>query len=154
MENNLVNLYIEEGKKVILPEKHANWTSYVNSTKGNIDSLHEVAIAINIIGMLNIGAEMADIIEIFNKKECNFRRSIVRSLVANYSIRGPEFFERTAQGVIPEGNVRYLENLKRENARLLFIHAMKDEGYNVEEVPNGPIVVEVKEYTRLLEKNE
>ncbi len=150
MENNkesLKNSYIEEGKKLILPEKHENWTNYVNSTKGNLESLHEVAIALNIIGMLNVGAEMATIIDIFNKKECPFRRSVVRSLVANYSIRGPEFFEKTADGPIPEGNIKYLERLKRENTRILFIHSMRDAGYMVNVIPDGPIVVSAEEYS-------
>ena len=144
MENNserLINAYIEEGKKLILPEKHEKWTSYVRSTKGNLDSLHEVAIALNIIGMLNVGSEMDTIIEIFNQTECPVRTTSIRSLVANYSIRGPEFFEKTANGPIPEGNIEYLENLKRENTRLLFIHTMQNEGYNVKAIPNGPIVI-------------
>ena len=150
MENNigkeLTETYIEEGKKLILPEKHENWTNYVNSTNGNLESLHEVAIAINIIGMLNVGADMPTIIRIFSEKECPFRRSVVRSLVANYAIRGPEFFEKTAEGPIPEGNVKYLEKIKRENARLLFIHSMRDSGYSVSIIPDGPIVVTTNDF--------
>ena len=150
METNnkkeLMETYIEEGKKLILPEKYENWTNYVNSTNGNLDSLHEVAIAISIIGMLNVGADMPTIIEIFNQKECPFRKSVVRSIVANYAIRGPEFFEKTAEGPIPEGNAKYLEKIKMENTRLLFIHAMRDSGYSVSIIPNGPIVVTTSDF--------
>ena len=53
------------------------------------------------------------------KKDCPLRAIAIRSLVANYSIRGPEFFEKTAKEPIPEGNIVYLEKLKEENAKLL-----------------------------------
>ena len=66
--------------------------------------------------------------------------------MANYAIRGPEFFEKTAEGPIPEGNAKYLEKIKRENTRLLFIHAMRDSGYSVSIIPNGPIVVTTSDF--------
>ena len=93
------------------------------------------------------------IIKSFLQKECPVRPITVRSLVANYSIRGPEFFEKTANGPIPEGNIEYLEKLKRENTRILFIHSMRDAGHDVKEIPNGPIVVSC-DVTGLFEDNQ
>ncbi len=137
----LMQQLIDEGKKVIFPEKIDNWISYINSTKGNMESLHEVSIALTIIGLLNYGADMDSVISLLNNKECPIRVSVVRAIVANYCIRGPEFFEKTATEPLPEGNITFLENLKRQNTRLSFIHSMRDAGYEVEELENGPILV-------------
>ena len=143
----LMEQLIEEGKKFIVPEKIENWTKYVNSTKGKIDSLHNISVALGIIALLDNGADMDFIIESFQSKECPIHVTTVRALVANYSLKGPEFFEKTAEGPIPIGNFRYLEKLKKENTKLLFIHNMKDAGYEVEAIPNGPILVTTPEYS-------
>ena len=140
-DKQLMEQLIEEGKRFIIPEKIEHWTNYVNSTKGKIESLHNVSVALGIIASLDNGADMDFIIESFQGKECPVDVTAVRSLVANYSIRGPEFFEKTALGPIPTGNIQYLEKLKRENARLLFVHTMRDAGYDVTHSDNGPILV-------------
>lgn len=154
MQEIIMEKYIEEGKKIILPEKINNWINYIKSTDGKMESLHNIAFAIEIIQMLDYGANMETVIDIFNNIQCPVSLIAIRSLVANYSLRGPEFFEKTASGPLPQGNLEYLEELKRENARLLFIHSMRDSGYTVEEIPNGPIMVNAEDYIRKLIKGE
>ncbi len=152
--NNLIEGYIEEGKKVILPEKIDKWTHYVKYTHGNLQSLHEIAFALSIIKSLDYGEPMETAINILNNITCPVETNVIRSIVANYSIRGPEFFEKTAVEPIPEGNIEYLEKLKRENTKLMFIHIMRNDGYDVEQLPNGHIMVNAFEEEVKLSRNK
>ena len=149
IQKELMEQYIENGKKYIIPEKIDNWISYVNSTKGNMESLHTIAYALELIGLLDYGFDIKDVIKNFNSITCPVSLITIRSLVANFSLRGPEFFEKTATEPISEENQEYLERLKQQNTKLTFIKAMKDAGYNVQEVENGPIVVSANYYDEL-----
>ena len=137
----ITDILIEAGEKVIVPERKENWISYVNSTKGNIDSLRKITVALGIIMVLDEGVDMDYVVDSFKNNGCPMDDITVRSLVANYSLRGPEFFEKTATEPIPIGNIDHLEKLKIENEKIKYIHKLKKDGYKVEYIPDGPIKV-------------
>ena len=155
-EKDLIELLIEAGNKIIVPERRDNWSSYVNSTKGNIDSLHNVTLALGFIMALDNGADMDYAVKAFSEKECPMDDTTVRSLVANYSLRGPEFFEKTATEPIPSGNINHLEKLKLENERIILATKLKKDGYDVTYTLDGPIIAtkEDKEYNITLTRKK
>ena len=124
----LVQHYIKKGNTIILPEKQEKWATYINNVRDNMVNLHEVAIAIEVIGMIEYGIDMNFVIRYFDKIECPVNKANIRSLVANYAIRGPEFFEKTSPEPLTEEAIIKLEQIKQLNARLIFEHRVKGEG--------------------------
>ena len=121
--------WIEEGKKIIYPERYEEWEECVGIRASDIYHGRELDNALEIMMALEEDASMEEVKEIFDKQNhSGASAGIVRSIVFSFSNKGPEFWEATNYGEISKENKQILEAKKLENIVLAQINLTKLKG--------------------------
>lgn len=112
--------WIERGKNIIFKERHAEWEKCVQERSLDIYHGEDLDAALEIMEALENNIPMEEVIAIFNEQmhsACS--QMIVRDIIFNFCIKGPEFFEATSYGELPLEHQEIIENKKQENEKLI-----------------------------------
>lgn len=119
--NNIVDKWINEGKKLIYPEKHGDWENFVyRASEGKYFGL-EVSGVLVIMKELATGKDILEVLEIISDDPVakDYMRSDIRNRVFEFSKRGPEFLESIlGQDKINDSLRQKIEEFKVENNKL------------------------------------
>lgn len=111
--------WIEEGNKLIFPERQAKWVDCVNARVKDIYHGVELYNVLEIMNALENGSSMDEVKQIFEEQGHSYMSaSLVRYLVFEFSSKGPEFWEATATDFISYEGEKMLEEKKLENIQL------------------------------------
>lgn len=119
--------WIEEGKKIIFPERYEEWEKIVISCANGIYYGKEIESALVIMNALENGATMEQAKEIFKK---NGEGTAVRNVIFHFSKQGPEFWEATSFKRISFKSRRLLNAKKKENLQLARANIIKNANNN------------------------
>lgn len=118
----LVEEWIEQGKKLIFPEKYDDWENYVRRVCNDKYFGLEVAGVLRIMMELETGAPIPSVLENISKDSiaCEYKRSNLRNRVFEFSKRGPEFLEAVLdKDSLTLDLVEKINEKKNENMLLL-----------------------------------
>ena len=104
-----IPFWINEGKKVIVPEKHVEWEACVNSFINSQCYYLLVDDALDIMYELEAGSSIDYVKEIFISQEHSVNDSfIVKNIVYMFSKRGKEFFDAVSDYTVFYNHVKKL----------------------------------------------
>lgn len=116
-------LLIEQGEKIIFPEKHSEWAEYIDISANGMYYGKDVEAALEVMEKLANGASMDEVKEtFFGQGHSGWSEEIVRQVVTEFSSRGPEFYEATIGRELSSEEKESLDAMKERNAELMELH--------------------------------
>lgn len=120
--------WIEEGEAIIFPQRYEEWEKLVIESPHKIYNGEDISASLEIMKALKSGATMEEAKEILNKQNhSGASYALVRNILFNFSDKGPEFYEATADVEISDNIKKAIEEKKKENILLAEENAKKEE---------------------------
>ena len=111
--------YIEEGKKIIYPERLEDWTKEIKSSIEGIYQGAPLIEALDLMKQLDKGESLEKVKETLDNKNVGGNAyEIVIRIVLNFSKRGPEFYEKATDNKLTGEIKQMVDDVKKENAEL------------------------------------
>lgn len=102
------NKYNEEGKKYVYPQMKDRWEYAVSMRMSDIYKGLDLEKALQLMKMLDEGKPITEVMTAYNNQNTSGNsRSIIKSLVVDFSKRGPEFGRATELNITPEKEEYY-----------------------------------------------
>ena len=108
--------WIEEGNKLIYPERQEEWKNFVEgNAKSGGSMVHDV---LQLMKSLDQGGDISETLNIFRNEQghSGVSESWCTSIVARFSKRGPEFARAARGGWLGEEDLKQLDELEKQNA--------------------------------------
>lgn len=120
--------WMEKGSDLIYPERMEDWKKYVEaSAREGMYHGMDIDATIELMEMLENGS-LEDAKKLINEQgHSGWSYGIVRRNIFEFSSKGPEFWEYTAEGEIDAETRKALDEKKKENAKLEALYSQKDE---------------------------
>lgn len=119
--NDIIDEWINEGKRLIYPEKYGDWENFVyRASEGKYFGL-EVSGILVIMKELETGKDILEVLEVISSDPVakDYMRSEIRNRVFEFSKRGPEFLETVlGEDNINESLRQKIEEVKKKNSQL------------------------------------
>lgn len=121
INEDLVGEWIDEGKKLIYPEKYEKWEKFVyRASEGKYFGL-EVLGVLTIMRELETGMSISEVLDVISNDPIakDYMRSDIRNRVFEFSKRGPEFLEAVLGSENINGDLKQkIEGFRVENSKL------------------------------------
>ncbi len=115
--------WIERGKKIIYPEREAEWKECVEARASDLYHGEDLEMALQLMEQLEAGSTMEDVMVAFDSQDhSGASAAMVRGILLHFSKKGPEFYERTSFGELTENEKAFVEEKRKENAELEKVH--------------------------------
>ena len=117
----------ERGHKLVYPEQEKEWDRCVDIRVSDLYNANELEYALQVMEALDAGKSVEEAIEIAEKYDYSGASwGVMKSVVTNFSKRGPEFYRATLKQLDGREN-HYIENLVERNKLL-------EQGYSLADI--------------------
>ena len=124
-----IETWIEKGQALIFPERYDKWEKCVVACASNLYHGLELDGVLEIMTALENGASIEEARQMLYKQRYSGEAvSTIRNILFEFSKKGPEFWEATADEEISPENKKVLEAKKQENAQLIQANVLKTSG--------------------------
>lgn len=124
-----VDEWIEEGMEFIYPERAEMWKNFVNDFADSHSLGSEINCTLGVLMILNykedVDFEIAKSVLLKHGESGGFY-DFLRNYALLFSPRGPEFYIVSADFPISEGNLKRVEEIRKENILLEEINSSKE----------------------------
>ena len=132
-----ISKWIKEGIEMIFPERYVEWEKCVRSSVNSLYKGRIIEEALEVMKTLKSGKTIEEAKEIFNKQNhSGASYAVVRNILFDFSDKGPEFYEATADKEIPVEIKKKIEEKKKENEELIALH---NSNSNLQELEKGKL---------------
>ena len=107
--------WIEEGKKLIFPEKHNEWEEYVNNSARFIYHGSDVDVSLTIMKLLENDSENSIAKIILQNYSTDFKLKVMNTIF-HFSKNGPDYIENIYyENNLPNELIEIFKNKKQQN---------------------------------------
>ena len=110
-------IWIDEGKKMIYPEKFNSWETCVGKMADSRLRGKPIEMALSIMKVLDSGESLRVASYLLNSDD-KIVNNLVEKIVLNYSKRGPEFMEYIRGMDLNDSEKKIIESVKAKNAEI------------------------------------
>lgn len=114
-----INNWFDEGKKIIIEEKHLLWEECVMKRSIDLFRGQDIELALNIMRLIDEFDSLDEAVSVFNKSLAHNSclQEMVKGIILEFSKQGPEFFLKVTPN-ISKGAKEFVDMKLTENIKL------------------------------------